>query len=215
LVFLSRDLTMRTDEDPRGDRNRRSVRVGDKQAGRSAILIVLAFARKLGWILEQPGSSTLLRHPALLWTQNQAINLGFMWHVVETYMWHFHAPHCKRTILASNESCTHNLARSHPGAKNTKKSGIKKTATTSVRADGKKEVTGDSTGVLKGTQEYTDAFGAAVASSVVEFRDFFSDLDCTGGQIIEKMNFADAQPWDDCDLKPVYDVLNRKHRVYM
>ena len=114
-IFLSRDSTMQSHQDARGDRNRRCVRAGNRQAARSAVIIAIAFCRKLGWVVEHPGSSILWWHPAMLHCQHIALDLGLMWHHIETYMHHFQAKHVKKTVLCSNESWTQNLARSHPG----------------------------------------------------------------------------------------------------
>ena len=85
-------------------------------------------------------------------------------------MFHFSAKHVKRTELCSNESWIHNLSRRHPG----RVDDIVCTATTRVRSDGKKQCSG--TSALKQAQTYTEAFGAAVAESVMEVRGFFDDV---------------------------------------
>ena len=208
-IFLSRDSTMRTDTDARGDVSRRCVRAGNKQAARSALILVIAFARKLAFVLEQPGSSLLFKHPAMLFVGRRAVHLGFLWHIVETYMWHFQAPHVKRTALLSNESFTHSLARPHPGS--AANQNIQRTASTRVRADGKKQCSGDRTGVLKGTQTYTAAFGQAVADAFLDLRHFFGELQCTAGQLDDPVDY-EADMWEDLDIEPLFQALNEKFR---
>ena len=217
-VFLSRDSTMRSQQDARGDRNRRCVRAGNRQAARSAAIIAIAYCRKLAWVLEQPGSSILWYHPAMLHCQHIALSLGLMWHHIETYMHFFEAKHLKKTVLCSNESWTQNLARGHPGHKGVRKhkSGPK-TAVSSVRkSDGKKQTTGDKSGVLKGTQEYTAKFGFEVTESFLDFRNFFNDLDNTGGHIDSNSDSDSGSEnvWEDLEISQVFEFLNSQHEVF-
>ena len=115
----------------------------------------------------------------------------------------------EREVL--EESFTHNLARQHPGSQAHDK--IQRTATISTRHDGKKQATGDKTGVLKGTQTYTAAFGQEVATSFVDLRHFFDDLEFTGGQLDVEEDH-DIDHWEDLDLEPLYQAVNAKHRVF-
>ena len=67
--------------------------------------------------------------------------------------------------------------------------------------------------MLKGTQVYSAPFGAAVAGSLLDFRDYFDDLDCTGGRLNGSLD-DDTDPWEDCDLEPLFVALNRKHAMF-
>ena len=204
-VFMSRNSSMRTDSDPRGDLGRRFVQRGNRQAARSALIIAWCYSRLCGFVLEQPGSSIIWRHPAMLHVQKCALAMGGRWHLTSTYMFHFSAKHVKRTELCSNESWIHNLSRRHPG----RVDDIVCTATTRVRSDGKKQCSG--TAALKQTQTYTAAFGAALAESVMEVRGFFDDVQCNRGQLAHVTEDLDADPWEDCELEGVLAVLQDKH----
>ena len=156
-VFMSRNSTMRTSTNPRGDLRRRSVLKGHRQASRSAAIIAFCFARRAGFVLEQPGSSILWRHPAMAHVQRIARSCGGRLHQICAYMHHFAAGHIKRTELCSNESWIHHLSRPHPG----RVANEHPAATARVRKDGKLQCSG--TCHLKSTQTYTVQFGAAVA----------------------------------------------------
>ena len=134
-IFMSRNSTMRTESNARGDVGRRCVQHGNRQAARSALILAWCYSRMCGFVLEQPGSSILWRHPAMLHVQKVALALQFRFFMISTYMHHFNAGHVKRTELASNESFIHHLSRCHPGQR---AAGIgAPTATTRVRRDGK------------------------------------------------------------------------------
>jgi hypothetical protein len=154
----------------------------------------------------------------MLHCQHIALDLGLMWHHIETYMHHFQAKHVKKTVLCSNESWTQNLARSHPGQQ-AKHHSYPRTATSSIRkSDGKKQTTGDKSGVLKGTQEYTPAFGFSVAESFLDVRNFFNDLDndaghIHGGTAIDPDDEA-VDPWEDLEISAVFEMLNSRHHAF-
>jgi hypothetical protein len=204
-VFMSRNSTMRTWKSPRGDLRRRCVLKGNKQAARSAAIISICFARRCGFVLEQPGSSILWRHPAMAHVQRVARSFGGRWHLICTYMHHFGAGHVKRTELCSNESWTHHLARAHPGRVRTEKPA----ATTRRRkSDGKLQCSG--TRHLKSTQTYPVGFGVEVATSVHEFRTFYDDVKCERG-VCDESSDEDGDPWQDLDLADVLRVLRAAH----
>lgn len=209
-IFMSRNSTMRTHLNPQGDTQRRCVRNGNRQAARSALIIAWCVARCMGFVLEQPASSLLWRHPSLVHVQQVARAMGARWHQIKTYMFHYEAGHMKKTELLSNESWTHMIANEHPGKASGSKS-APPTATVTVRSDGKKQCTG--TDALKGTQEYTAAFGKAVASAAIEERSFFDDCQCKRGQFTTEHNSDDEEqdPWGDAELDGVAAALLRYH----
>ena len=130
----------------------------------------------------------------------------------------FDAPHLKKTVLCSNESWTQNLARGHPGhaAAKSRKRGPP-TATSRIRkSDGKKQTTGDKSGVLKGTQEYTARFGFEVVESFLDFRNYFDDLDNDAGHIASNSDSDDddANPWEDLKISAVFEFLNSQHHCF-
>ena len=210
-VFMSRNSTMRTHLNPQGDISRTCVRNGNRQASRSALLIAICYSRLLGYVLEQPGSSMIWRHPSMAHAQATAVKLGARWHRVSLYMWHYASEHMKRTELLSNESWTHNLSNDHPGSKGLKAKGPR-TADTYTRADGRKMCTG--TKHLKSTQTYTKEFGQAVSLSFLEQRTFFDDVNCTRGQLdLGDINISEDDPWQDSELNGVADAFLHYHSL--
>ena len=207
-VFMSRNSTMRTVRNPRGDLRRRCVLKGNKQAARSAALIAFCFARRMGFVLEQPGSSILWLHPAIAHVERVArCAVGGRWHRVCTYMHHFAGSHIKRTELCSNESWIHHLSRPHPGRVHS----AQPAATTRRRkADGKLQCSG--TAHLKATQTYTREFGDQVAGSVMNFRKFFDDVGCERGQTEFGDSDSDSDdPWEDVQLGDILRSLQAMH----
>ena len=149
----------------------------------------------------------------MLHVQKIAKQMNFRWHMVSTYMFAFNGPHLKRTELVSNESFTHHLSRDHPGKQAPSSREHEKTATTTVRGDGKKQCSG--TRALKDTQTYTIEFGREVATGLTQFRTFYDDCGCTRGQIEELEDSLDEPgelgPWDDAELEGVLHVLRCQH----
>ena len=66
--------------------------------------------------------------------------------------------------------------------------------------------------MLKDTQECSAPLGAALAESLLEFRNYFDDLDWTGGRLNGSLD-DDTDPWEDCDLEPLFAAPNRKHAM--
>ena len=212
-VFMSRNSTMRTPRNPRGDLRRRCVLKGNRQAARSAALIAFCFARRMGFVLEQPGSSILWLHPAMAHVERVAREaLGGRWHRICTYMACFSANHIKRTELCSNESWIHHLSRSHPGRV---ASTGQPAAVSRKRKDGKVQCSG--TAALKATQTYTEAFGVATSEAVSSFRRFYDDVKCTRGQqelgadSDDSDDSDDGGPWEDLELSQIVQALQAMH----
>ena len=131
-------------------------------------------------------------------------------YMVSTYMFAFHGSHLKRTELVSNESFTHHLYREHPGKRASLSREHEKTATTTVRSDGKKQCSG--TNALKDTQTYSLQFGREVATALTQFRTYYDDCGCTRGQFdVPEEPLDDSGPWDDAELEGVLQVLRIQH----
>ena len=205
-VWIAKASTARTFAQPRGDDTLLSVREGNIQAARSALIMVWCYVRSIVYVLEQPHSSVLFNHPSMSWMANKANSLDKMFHIVSTYMGAFAADTPKQTILASNSSFTQNLVRVHPG----RMSVASKTArVSSVRSDGRRMITGGGK-ILKDTQTYTAQFGDAVASSFVQhgysgFFDELVDVETSLQTLTEYVSKNNA--WDDAELEMVAAVL--------
>ena len=77
-------------------------------------------------------------------------------------------------------------------------------------------MTGDKSGVLKGTQEYTPAFGFSVAESFLDFSHVFNDLDNDAGHINKDAAPHDEamDPWEDLEITAVFEMLNSWHHAF-
>ena len=62
-VFMSRGSTLRSVASPLGRSDSESVRIGNLLAARAIILLLIASAKSIFWILEQPGTSIMYLHP--------------------------------------------------------------------------------------------------------------------------------------------------------
>ena len=203
FIWLARATTSRTWLLPRGDENVEAVWKGNIMAARTALLIVWAYARNLSFVVEQPHSSLLWRHPALRWVANVASENHKTWHGINTFMSCFAAKTPKPTVLYSNASWIFALARSTPTA--TKPS---KTASVTIDAAGRRVVTGNRDGTLKATQTYTRAFGKAVQNAWASDKDTYSRLQCinpSDAWFDDPMTADEA--WEDLDLEPLVVLL--------
>ena len=164
-IWLSRGSTRRTRVRPRGGACARiSVEKGNDLTARSAVLIAIAYAHRLIWLLEQPDSSLIKIHPALNAVRRRMRQRGEMWWQVQTVMGAFGGPTTKGHELCSNSEFMSKLRRSHPGAIC---NGVE-TAKKSVDKRGKQIVTGRED--HSDSQEYTPALGEDVATAFLEYR---------------------------------------------
>ena len=65
ISVRSRGSTRRSATSPLGDESAASVRAGNTMCARVALLILLAAAKGVHWVLEQPANSLMERHPAM------------------------------------------------------------------------------------------------------------------------------------------------------
>ena len=203
-VWLARSSTRRTWELPRGCEFGQCAREGNRMAGIKALFMCFCYARGLDFVVEQPASSLLWRHDALRHVAFRARELGFMYHQVSTFMSQFGAATPKPTTLTGNRSWLHALTRDSPGHCDEPSN----TATVSVDENGRRHVTGDKTGALKHTQEYTPEFGIAVSEAYKTDQHTYKSLICANPceEWDEDSDVPDA-PWDDLDLEPLLGLL--------
>ena len=201
-VWIAKATTMRTLSRPRGDTRVPVVVEGNMQCTRSCLLMTMCYVRQIVWILEQPSSSRIFTHPAMVWARERAHEVGREFHIISTYQGAFGAETPKKTILASNSKCTHGLVRSSPEMLST--APLATARVTSVRADGRRMITG--TSALKGTQAYSAEFGEAVAETYSDESYFDSLLPGDSGIIgLQEVTLEDA--WSDAALEGVASSL--------
>jgi hypothetical protein len=207
-VWLARATTSRTWLLPRGDENIEAVWKGNIMAARSALLMVFAYARDLDFVVEQPHSSLLWRHPSMRWVATVASETHKKWHSVSTFMSRFGAKTPKPTVLVSNTSWTFALQRSSPGMTEPST-----TASVTIAPSGRRIITGDRTGSLKQTQTYTKHFGKAVQQAWASDRKTYRRLVCANPSddwCDEPTSPSDA--WSDLDLEPLAILLRDRLR---
>ena len=76
-MWISRGSSGRTPEDPRGNLDSGFTQKGNLQACRYAMLVMVAVARAVYWVCEQPHSSTAPLLPYMEWVLNlNRLNVG-------------------------------------------------------------------------------------------------------------------------------------------
>jgi hypothetical protein len=190
----------------RGDVCKPSVAAGNKMVARMALLLALCYAKSLGWALEQPVSSFMVYHPAMLYLCSRVRSLGLHWWQVSTFMGAFNGETLKPHVLYGNEGWLKALERCHPGK--LKKHSSVGVVNKWVDASGRKRCAGGS--ALKGTQTYTREFGEAVAGAFTA-----RDNPILRGQLhnygqdemdnVQIPTFDEA--WQDLGLQEILDAL--------
>ena len=107
----------------------------------------------------------------------------------------------KPTTLTGNRSWLHALSRDSPGHCDERST----TATVYEDESGRRRVTGDRSGALKHTQEYTREFGVAVHEAYKSDQRTYERLICANP--CEEWDEDSDAPWDDLDLEPLICLL--------
>ena len=166
------------------------------KVGRCALLIALLMARGCAWALEQPSSSLMDQHPAMIWIRSlrgKAVNTS--WFQADTCMGAFAAQTVKPTKLYGNRSFILALARSRKGVHGDSSS----VCHTVLDSTGQKRTSGADG--LKQTQAYTDEFGKAVYESFHALPDYPDIPVAEGGD--DGPYEVPATVWDTAELEPV------------
>ena len=201
-IYLSRWSTHRTTGDAIGDTSSASVREGNRQTARSALMMVLTWANQSCFVLEQPLSSMMMMFPPMLHIAHICRLHGFTMHKIETYMKDFGHAENKGTLLFSNELWTHGLIRENSGR------GFEPSQLTHKfrrKCDGKLQCSGRGK-ELKASQEYPWAFGTEVATLFTTKRNDYDMCTITGPSDSEEYRIADEagdlgdNVWADLDL---------------
>ena len=200
---MARGTTRRTLRNPRGNMKASSVLEGNKMVARTAVMILICYAKSISWVLEQPLRSLMTSHPAIVWVGKRIRSeLGLPWWNVTTYMGAFAGDTVKPHALFGCSAWLGAMARTHPGQIG---SGGDHVVNKYVDSRGRKKCSGGPG--LKDTQTYSEAFGVAVA-------DAFYDLD-SDEELRTQMNMhgfdgidgADAgsfaEAWADLDVDAV------------
>ena len=192
-VCVCRASTRRSLANPRGDLRSGSVREGNRHAARSAAIAAICYSRMVTWILEQPLSSLLPCHPALMHIQRRAVELGKRFLRIDTYQGAFAAETLKPTMLLSSNLCIQAMIRPHPGHAvfDTSRTCLKGTSAT-----GRKTYTGNKD-ELKATQTYSREFGIAVTEMYARRSDYQKHMANT---IFNAEYDIDEDPWEDADF---------------
>jgi len=125
---------------------------------RAALIMLLVMSKRAWWVLEQPVTSCMPSHPAMLHIQSLVGKLPWVqWHAADTFLGAFGAKTIKRVRLYSNKRWVHGLARSRPNPKDFKPSDT--TTVTRKLVDGVEKVQVNGGPGLKESQEYPEECG--------------------------------------------------------
>jgi hypothetical protein len=190
-VWISRDSTGRSAENPLGC-DSLSNEEANAMVSRMMLIYFLITSRRGLFILEQPGSSMMPRHPRI---KSARLDEVFTW------MGCFGHVSKKPTVLLSNES----LALARLSRKMTPEIEALCCSDGNFTKDEDGSVTGGAS--LKATQAYTDEYGEAVVEAwqrwkkhgTVEVEDSESDY---GSQV-------DSDEWADAHLAEMVEALQR------
>ena len=192
-IWLASNSTRRTRANPLGRNDSESVRHGNVQVARSAVLMALCHAKAAWWGLEQPLKSLMAQHPAMAWVAKQ-----IDWVEVSTVMGAFGACTLTPSSLFGNSGWLRGLHRTRP------KKFIPANNETVIYevVSGKKRVCGSKG--LKRTQEYTTKFADKVLECFLKFR----------GQHTENIESSDDEATpanEEFDTAGFQEVLKDMH----
>ena len=198
FVWLCRSTTARSERNPRGNTDLACVSMGNQMAARSALLALLAMANRTWWVLEQPFSSIMQLHPALVYLKELAIFPWADWHVADTFMGAFEGLSVKEHQLMSSKWWIHGMSRPKPVV-----DAPAQTTSVVVRiaTDGTKmKTTTGNKGALKESQHYTDNFGDAFLNLYQAYcLKYEQELEDDDFDSFDMMDISDAA-WQDLNL---------------
>ena len=117
-ISMSQGTCARSPSRPYGFETHGCVYLANKMVARVALLMCLGYVFNKAWILEQPSSSLMQFHPALLWIQHVCDTVDLPEHFscvkVDTYMGAFGHSRQKQTWLLSNKAWCYLLERASP-----------------------------------------------------------------------------------------------------
>lgn len=154
-IWVSRSVTKRSPEQVLGDISVPFVAQGNVMVSRMCLIWHIVKMKECLYILEQPQSSLMFRHPRVL---------GWNVKITNTWMGCFNAPTAKPTKLASN--VWEVVARLHRVMTGTLRASLSSEGVTTSESDlygRSRRISGGPK--LKGTQAYTPEFATAVVSS--------------------------------------------------
>lgn len=207
FVFMSRGSTLRSSRKPLGRDDSEAVRQGNVLCGRAVILCILAAAKMMWWVLEQPQSSVMHLHPMF---QYMIRLLGV--HRLRVTMSSFGGPTKKGTHLYSGHECIEDI-QEHTVPEQLEDRDM---AVPYYNARGEKRVHGGKD--LKSSQHYPDQFGVALAKARTSNRKknfrtalkFLREARATKNDYDRRRRLN--QRWiRQADLQPIIDFLSQSH----
>lgn len=201
-TFMNRGTSCRKPWRPLGLVSVPSVRQANIMVSRVAMLCKLADNLGSWWCLEQPRGSLLERHPRIA----QLIASGRVWRT-SLNMADFGGSSLKPLWVYSNRQFVHELAE---WAQPVKLTDPTKLAKVYIDSAGRKRVQG--TSELKASQAYPDRLGEAAAGVFLRHEGELKKAHAESVAQLGKaagsgLQSADADPWADADLAPVFDFL--------
>lgn len=77
FVFINRGTSKRSASNPLGSPTQPTVQLANEIVARVGLLLLLAIARGVGWVVEQPGSSLLPQHPRMQLLRQLGLHMCF------------------------------------------------------------------------------------------------------------------------------------------
>ena len=194
-IFVSMGSTGRSKDRPEGNQSVPSVRKGNIMVARMFLVLWLLRCKRVGWILEQPGSSLMEHsHRAL----QHFDRFGFC--AVRTWMGAFGGPHCKPTQLKGSVPWLSKLVR--PMTAELRRAIGPQTTVRELQptVDGRRRVGGGPN--LKKSQEYPEGYAIAVAEAFHATQSDRFESDSSSDSDPEEGPSLD--PWDDAELARVF-----------
>lgn len=209
-IFVCKGGTGRTDLCPHGNESVKCVWEGNVQVSRMCLTLWLLAAKSVGWILEQPGSSTMEQHKRMQ-EHFRIFGVG----AIRTWMGAYGGPHQKPTQLKGSVPWLTRLAR--PLSKNDRSRIGASTTVLQIapHPDGRRRITGNGQ-VLKDTQEYPVGYAEAVADTFTEhyargMHDVIHSNEDGYESDSDTMSEGELRysedDWADADLSGVYKLM--------
>ena len=189
-VWISRASTRRSLSEPLGAHPRTcKVEQANVMVSRVALLLLWLQAQGNLWFLEQPASSLMCHHPRMAQVKNVCQS---SWRHVHTWMGAFGARTPKSTRIWSASDAVYGLHRTLSAEQKFDSTGVATVSSSGAVSGGPD---------LKGTQEYPEGYGQAVAQAWAQARKHKLQLQGDADPESDDETAADPEDlWEDAKL---------------
>ena len=199
-VWISRNSVGRSKARPLGHEQQPIVKAANTMVTRMVMTIYYVSSKWCGWMLEQPATSLMERHPRMQDLQEFARTkpglIGY--NSVRTWMGAFGGGTAKPTIIYSGENWLPELALAKP-------KGFKPKDGLEVVTNSGGKVTGGRD--LRGTHAYPPGFGKAVKDGYTSASRVGSSASAHDDSDDESADIHTDDEWEDADMASVFEFL--------